>query len=60
MAMFVQLLGDEATCRDHSAFHIEAGEAKILIDPFLSDNPFRDNGGSGYHTGKNSTQGGDR
>jgi L-ascorbate metabolism protein UlaG (beta-lactamase superfamily) len=23
----------------HSAFRIEAGEAKILIDPFLSDNP---------------------
>ena len=38
----------------------EAGEAKILIDPFLSDNPSRDNGWSGYLTGKNSTQGGDR
>jgi len=37
-----------------------AGEAKILIDPFLSDNPSRDNGWSGYLTGKNSTQGGDR
>ena len=23
----------------HSAFRIEAGAAKILIDPFLSDNP---------------------
>ena len=60
MAMFVQLLGDEATFRDThgteaqdagtnrpirrknmkqkwrrpSAFHIEAGEAKILIDSF--------------------------
>jgi L-ascorbate metabolism protein UlaG (beta-lactamase superfamily) len=44
----------------HSAFRIEAGEAKILIDPFLSDNPSRDNGWSGYVTGKNSTQGGDR
>jgi hypothetical protein len=28
MAMFVQILGYEATCRDHSAFRIEAGEAK--------------------------------
>ena len=33
---------------------------QILIDPFLSDNPSRDNGWSGYLTGKNSTQGGDR
>ena len=46
--------------RNPSAFHIEAGEAKILIDPFLSDNPSRDNGWSRYLTGKNSTQGGDR
>ena len=102
MAMFVQLLGDEATCRDtpwdrgprcrneslnqlgrqltfpvkrhtaeeaipmkqrghgHSAFRIEAREAEILIDPFLSDNPSRDNGWSGYLTFNNSTQGGDR
>jgi hypothetical protein len=44
----------------HSVFRIEVGEAKILIDPFLSDNPSRDNGWSGYLTGKNSTQGGDR
>ena len=35
-------------------------EGQILIDPFLSDNPSRDNGWSGYLTGKNSTQGGDR
>ena len=27
------------TCLGHSAFRIEAGAAKILIDPFLSDNP---------------------
>src|SRR5262244_2598993 len=33
--------------RGHSAFRIEVGEAKILIDPFLSDNPSRDNGWSG-------------
>ena len=35
------------------------GAAKILIDPFLSDNLSRDNGRSGYRTGTNSTQGGD-
>jgi L-ascorbate metabolism protein UlaG (beta-lactamase superfamily) len=44
----------------HSAFRIEAGEAQILIDPFLSDNPSRNNGWSGHLTGKNSTQRGDR
>ena len=43
------------TWHGHSAFRIEAGEAKILIDPFLSDNPSRDNGWSGYLTGKNPT-----
>jgi hypothetical protein len=43
----------------HSAFRIEAGAANILIDPFLSDYLSRDNGQSGYLTGKNSTQGGD-
>jgi len=48
------------TWRGPSAFRIEAGEAKILIDPFLSGNPSRDNGGSRYPTDKNSTQGGDR
>jgi L-ascorbate metabolism protein UlaG (beta-lactamase superfamily) len=32
------------TWLDHSAFRIEACAAKILIDPFLSDNPSRDNG----------------
>ncbi|MGC2060856.1 MAG: hypothetical protein WA653_21520 [Candidatus Sulfotelmatobacter sp.] len=47
-------------CHGHSAFHIAAGEAKVLIDPFLSDKPSRDNGWSGCHTGKNSTRGGDR
>jgi L-ascorbate metabolism protein UlaG (beta-lactamase superfamily) len=44
----------------HSAFRIEAGKAKILIDPCLSNNSSRDNGWGGYLTGKNSTQGGDR
>jgi L-ascorbate metabolism protein UlaG (beta-lactamase superfamily) len=48
------------TWHDHPAFRIEAGEDKMLIDPFLSDNRSRDNGWSGYLTGKNSTQGGDR
>ncbi len=48
------------TWHGHSAFRIEAGAAKILIDPFLSVNPSRDDGWSGYLTGKNSTQGGDR
>jgi L-ascorbate metabolism protein UlaG (beta-lactamase superfamily) len=47
------------TWHGHSAFRIAAGEAKILIDPFLSNNLSRDNGRSGYLTGKNSTQGGD-
>ncbi len=31
----------------HSAFRIEAGEAKILIDPFLSGNPAWDDGWEG-------------
>ena len=50
----------EQTWHIHSAFRIEAGEAKILIDPFLSDNPSRDNRWSCYLTGENSTQRGDR
>jgi L-ascorbate metabolism protein UlaG (beta-lactamase superfamily) len=48
------------TWHGHSAFPIEAGKAKILIDPFLSDSQSRDKGWSGYLTGKNTTQGGDR
>jgi L-ascorbate metabolism protein UlaG (beta-lactamase superfamily) len=48
------------TWHGYSASRIEAGAAKILIDPFLSDSPSRDNGWSGYVTDKNSTQGGDR
>src|SRR5262245_44612206 len=46
------------TWRGHSAFRIAAGEAKVLIDPCLSDNPSRDNEWSGSL--RNSTQGGDR
>ena len=45
------------TWRGYSAFRIEAGEAKILIDPFLSDDPSRNNEWSGYLTGKDSKQG---
>ena len=48
------------TWHGHSACRIEAGEAQILIDPFLSHNPSRDNEWSGYLTGKNSAQGEDR
>jgi hypothetical protein len=29
MAMFVQILGHETNCRDHSAFRIEAGGVKL-------------------------------
>lgn len=46
--------------RGPSACRIEAGEARMLIDLFLSDNPSRDNGWSGCLTGKISTQRGDR
>ena len=48
------------TWHGHSAFRIEAGAAKILIDPFLSDNPSRDNGWSGCLTFKKARQGGAR
>ena len=36
------------------------GRGQDFIDPFLFDNPSRDNGWSGYFTRRNSTQGGDR
>lgn len=48
------------TWHDYSAFRIEAGAAKILIDTFLSDNPSWDKRRSGYLTVESSTQGGDR
>jgi hypothetical protein len=41
-------------------FALRRPSARILIDPFLSDNPSWDKGWSGYLTGENSTQGGDR
>ena len=44
----------------HSVFRIAAGSAKILIDPFLTNNPPRDNGWIGCHAGEHSTQGGGR
>ena len=39
---------------------LEAGAAKILIDPFLSDNPSWDKGWIGSRAGEDSTQGGVR
>jgi hypothetical protein len=39
---------------------IEAGAAKILIDPFLSDNPSWDKGWIGSRAGEDSTQRGAR
>ena len=44
----------------HSAFRIEAGAAKILIDPFLSDNPSWDKEWIGCRAGEDSSQGGAR
>ena len=58
--MTEETISMELTWYGHSAFRIEAGAAKILIDPFLSDNPSRDKGWSCYLTGENSTQRGDR
>ena len=42
------------------AFRIEAGAAKILIDPFLSDNPSWDKEWIGCRAGEDSSQGGAR
>ena len=39
---------------------IEAGAAKALIDPFLSDNPSWDKRWIGSRAGEDSTQGGGR
>ena len=39
---------------------IEVGAAKILIDPFLSDNASWDKGWIGSRAGEDSTQGGVR
>ena len=48
------------TWHDHSAFRIETGKARILIEPFPSDNPSTDNGWSAYLTRKSSAQRGGR
>ena len=48
------------TWHGHSAFRIEAGAAKILIDPFLPYNPSSDKGWSDCLRGKHSTHGGNR
>ena len=37
--MTEETISMKLTWYGHSAFRIEAGAAKILIDPFLSDNP---------------------
>jgi L-ascorbate metabolism protein UlaG (beta-lactamase superfamily) len=44
------------TWHGHSAFRIEAGAAKILIDPFLSDNPSWHKGSIGSRAGEDSTR----
>ena len=48
------------TRHGYPVFRIESGGAKIVMDPFRSDNPSTANGWSGYLTGKNSTHGGER
>ena len=45
------------TWHGHFAFRIEAGAAKILIDPFLSDNPSWDKERIGCRAGADSTRG---
>ena len=48
------------TWHGHSALRIEVGAAKILIDPFLSDNPSWHKGWIGRRAGEDSTRGGER
>ena len=48
------------TWHGHPASRIRAGEAKISIDPFMPDRPFRNNRWNGSFTGKHWAQGGDR
>lgn len=50
----------DLTWYGHSASRIEAGAAKILIAPFLSDNPSWDKGWIGCRAGEDSTRGGAR
>jgi hypothetical protein len=58
--MTEETISMKLTWYGHSAFRIEAGAAKILIDPFLSDNPSWDKGWIGSRAGKESTRGGGR
>lgn len=48
------------TWHGYLAFRIEARQAMIVIDPFLSDNPSRANAWSGNLRGKDSIHGGAR
>jgi L-ascorbate metabolism protein UlaG (beta-lactamase superfamily) len=48
------------TWHDYLAFRIETGEARIVINSFLADDPSADHRSSGYLTGTNLTRGGDR
>ena len=48
------------TWHGHSALRIDAAEAESLTDPFQFGNPFGNKGRSGYLSGKNWTEGGDR
>ena len=58
--MTEETISMKLTRHGHSAFRIEAGAAKILIDPFLSDNPSWHKGWIGSRAGEDSTQGGGR
>jgi hypothetical protein len=48
---------DETDVARHSAFRIEAGAAKMLIDPFLSDTRPWHKGWIGSLAGEESTRG---
>ena len=55
-----EIIRMKQTRHGYPVFRIESGGAKIVMDPFRSDNPSTANGWSGYLTGKNSTHGGER
>jgi L-ascorbate metabolism protein UlaG (beta-lactamase superfamily) len=57
--MTEETISMKLTWYGHSAFRIEGGP-KILIDPFLSDNPSWDKGWIDSRAGEDSTQGGRR
>jgi hypothetical protein len=58
--MTEETISMKPTWHGRSAFCIEAGAAKILIDPFLSDNPSWDKGWIGSPASEDSTRGGAR